>query len=306
MNQGTDWKRNVTRGFAALLAIGFMLPSLASALDDAAKKKVVDYYRRKANLPPDVKAELTGIKDSPLPGTKEATIKLLSNGNVQEVGLLMSPDGKYVIFSGTDRNRMSVGSIEDVTSDPFAAVMGKLTLDGNPSEGPKDAPVTIVEFSDFQCPYCSRAYNTLKSQVMPAYEGKIRVVYKNFPLSFHKWAESAAIAGECTFDQDEKAFWKLYSHYFDNQREITPENLKEKTLAALGEEGSGVDPDKFSDCFDNKKTADRVRADMAEGQSVGVTGTPAFLINGRFLSGAQPFPRFKAIIDDELQRAGAS
>jgi len=302
VKQATNWTTKVIRGIALLGIAGMFLPTVASALDDEAKKKVLDYYRRKANLPPEVVADLTGVKDSPLPGTKEATITLTTGGNTQEVGILMSPDGKYVIFSGVDRNRMSVGTIEDVTSDPFAAVMKKLTLKDNPSKGPEDAAVTIVEFSDFQCPYCSRAHNTLKNQVMKEYEGKVRLVYKNFPLSFHKWAEPAGIAGECAYNQDEEAFWKLYSFYFDKQREITPENIQEKTIEQL--DGTKVDVAKFNDCYDNKKTADRVRADMAEGQSVGVTGTPAFLINGRFLSGAQPFPRFKAIIDDELQRAG--
>ncbi len=302
MNSTIQWKRNLVRLLAGAVVSGFFVPTLVSAIDDGAKKTVIDYYRRKANLAPDVTAELTNVRDSKLPGTQQATIKLDNKGNIQEVDLLMSPDGKFVIFSGVDRNRMSVGTLEDVTSDPFAAVMKKLTLDKNPSKGPLDAKVTIVEFSDFQCPYCSRAYNTLKNQVLKEYGDKVRVVYKNFPLAFHKWAEASGVAGECAYDQDESAFWVLYSYYFDNQREINEGNIKEKTLEALKD--TKVDVAKFTDCYDNKKTVDRVRGDMTEGQSVGVTGTPAFLINGRFLSGAQPFARFKAIIDDELQRGG--
>jgi protein-disulfide isomerase len=304
VNSSNDWKRTVARVLAGLAATAILVPSIASALDEAAKKKVVDYYRRKANLPPEATAELTDVKDSKIAGLQQGTIKIGSAGNVQNVDILMSADGQYVIFSGVDRNRVAVGGIEDVNSDPFAEVMKRLTLDGNPSKGPADAAVTIVEFSDFQCPYCARAYTTLKTQVLKEYDGKVRVVYKNFPLSFHKWAEPAGIAGECAYEQDEAAFWLLYSYYFDNQRQLTPENIKEKTLEALKE--TSVDADKWADCFDNKKTADKIRADMAEGQSVGVTGTPAFIINGRFLSGAQPFPRFKAIIDDELARAGQS
>ena len=305
MRSTTNSTRNTVLWMIAFFGVASLLPSLAAALDDAAQKKVLDYYRRKANLPPNLETSLADIRDSKLPGTKAATIKITSGGKPQpDVNILMSPDGKYVVFSGVDRNRTAVGGIEDVTSDPFAAVMKKLTLEGNPSKGPKDAKVTIVEFSDFQCPYCSRAYNTLKNQVLKEYGDKVRVVYKNFPLSFHKWAEASGVAGECAYDQDESAFWLLYSYYFDNQRSLTPENIKEKTLEALKE--TSIDVDKFTDCYDNKKTVERVRGDMTEGQSVGVTGTPAFLINGRFLSGAQPFPRFKAIIDDELQRAGAS
>jgi protein-disulfide isomerase len=282
------------------LAAAIIAPAAASALDDAAKKKVIEYYRRKSNLPPEVGAELTKVEASSLPGIQQGTITLSSGGRTQDVSVLMSADGQYVIFSGVDRQGTSVGTLEDVNSDPFAAVMKKITIEGNPTKGPKDAKVTIVEYSDFQCPYCARAHATLKDQVLKEYGDKVRVVYKNFPLSFHKWAELAAIGGECAFDQDEAAFWMLYDYYFENQQQLTPENVKEKSLEAL--KPTSVKIDVWTDCFDNTKTADRVRGDMAEGQSVGVTGTPAFMINGRFLSGAQPFPKFKAIIDDELQR----
>ncbi len=288
---------------SAALAATFIAPTVASALDDVAKKKVIEYYRRKSNLPPEVGAELTKVEASKLNGVQQGTITLTSGGRTQEVQVLMSSDAQFVIFSGVDRQGMSVGTLEDVSSDPFAAVMKKITLDGNPSKGPKDAKVTIVEYSDFQCPYCARAHTTLKDQVIKEYGDKIRVVYKNFPLSFHKWAEPAGIANECAYDQDEAASWLLYDYYFDNQQQLTPENLKEKSLEVL--KTTSVKIDVWTDCYDNQKTADRVRADMAEGQSVGVTGTPAFMINGRFLSGAQPFPKFKAIIDDELTR-GAS
>lgn len=204
-----------------------------------------------------------------------------------------TPDGRYVVF----------GDVEDVTSDPFKAVAEKIKLEGEPSRGPKDAKVTIVEYSDFQCPYCARAHATVEEQVMKEYGGKVRLVYKHFPLGFHKWAELAAIGAECAAQQSDDAFWKLYDYYFTNQRDITPENLRDKTLAALAD--TKVDQAKFTDCYDNKKSLEKVKADMAEGQEVGVTGTPAFIINGRKLSGAQPFDRFKAIIDDELSRAGS-
>ncbi len=299
-------KAHIRRGvsgalLAGLLGASFIAPAPASA-DDAANKKVVEYYRRKANLPADVTAEVVGVTDSKMPGAKAATIELSRGGQKQKVDILMSPDGKFVVFSGADRQGQLVGIIEDVTSDPFAAVAKKITLDKNPSEGPKDAKVVIVEYSDFQCPYCARAHQTLSEQVMTAYDGKVRLVYKNFPLAFHKWAEPAGIATECVYDQDEKAFWTLYEYYFKNQQQLTPENLKEKTHEALKD--TKVDIAKFDDCFDNKKTLSRVQADMAEGQSVGVTGTPAFIINGRKISGAQPFEQFKAIIDDELARSG--
>jgi len=129
----------------------------------------------------------------------------------------------------------------------------------------------------------------------------VKFYYKHFPLPFHKWAEPGAIATECAKDQKVDAYWKLYAGLFDQQQQITPENVKEKSLGLL--EGTGVDKKKWEECYDGKKTADRVKAQTAEGQSVGVSGTPGFIINGRLVSGAQPFATFKAIIDDELASA---
>ena len=221
-----------------------------------------------------------------------ATLELSRGGQTQKQMLLMSPDGRYVVF----------GELEDVTADPFKAIAAKIKTDGKPVRGPKDAKVTIVEYSDFQCPYCARAHQTMSEQVMKEYDGKVKLVYKNFPLGFHPWAEPAAIAGACAFEQDPAAFWKLYDYFFKNQQQLNPQNVKEKAQEEL--KGTKVNMEKWNDCFDNKKTLDTIKADMAEGQAVGVTGTPAFLINGRKISGAQPFQNFKAIIDDELQRSG--
>jgi protein-disulfide isomerase len=277
-------------GLAALLAFSLAAPAVQA--DDESNKKIIDYYRRKANLPPEVEATIVEVTDAKIPGAKTGKMKLSRGGQVQEVAVLMSPDGKYVVF----------GEVEDITSDPFKAIAAKIKVEGNPVRGPKDAKVTIVEFSDFQCPYCARAHQTIADQVMKEYDGKVRLVYKNFPLGFHKWAEPAGIAGECAYEQDPDAFWKLYDGLFAQQQQITPENVKEKSTELL--KGTKVDMAKWNDCYDNKKTLDKVKADMAEGSSVGVTGTPAFLINGRKISGAQPFQNFKAVIDDELARSG--
>jgi len=273
------------------LAVSLTVVPAAYAADDAVSQRIIDYFRRKQNLPPNVQAKLTDIRDSKLGGGKEATLELSLGARKQSVNLLMSDDGKYVAFA----------AVEDVTKDPFAEVAKKITTKGQPAKGPKDAVVTIVEFSDFQCPYCARAHKTVSKDVLPAYEGKVRFVYKTFPLSFHKWAKKAAVASDCAFEQSQDAFWKLYDYYFEHQRELNETNIKEKTIEAL--KGEKFDVEKFGRCVDEEKTAARVKKDMDEGQSVGVTGTPAFIINGRTLSGAQPAQKFKAIIDDELARA---
>ena len=190
------------------------------------------------------------------------------------------------------------GQIEDVTVDPSKAVMQKIDLKGQPSKGPAGAKVTIVEYSDFQCPFCSKGYNTIEKQVLKEYGDKVRFYYKHYPLPFHPWAEPGAVAVECAKEQKPEAYWKLYASLFENQGQITPDNLKEKASGFLAD--TGVDMTKWNDCFDNKKTLAKVKAQMAEGSSVGVRGTPGFIINGRLVSGAQPFENFKTIIDDEL------
>lgn len=270
---------------AALLCGGWLLSTAQAASTDTSK--LVDYYRRKANVPPNAQVEVKDLQPSKFKGAQAGTLQV----GGRSVDFLISDDGKYAVF----------GTTEDLSVDPFKAVMEKISLKGQPIRGPKDAKVTIVEFSDFQCPFCSRGYATMENQVLKQYGDKVRFVYKNFPLSFHPWAQMGAIAAECAKQQSPDAFWTVYHGLFEHQKEITPQNVKEKVHEIL--KGSKIDMAKFDDCFDNKKTLPEVQAEMKEGQSVGVNGTPAFIINGRLVSGAQPFDNFKVVIDDELARA---
>lgn len=271
-----------------VLACAGWFAGVARAADDAAiKTKVIEYYKRKANVPPNAQVELKDLEPSKIKGAKTGV--LVVGG--QQVSVTISDDGRYAIF----------GEVDDLTADPFAGVMKKISLKGKPSKGPENAKVIIVEYSDFQCPFCSRGYQTIENQVLKEYGNKVRFYYKNLPLPMHPWAEPAAIASECAQQQKPAAFWTLYSYYFQNQKDINAQNVKDKSLEAL--KGDNIDAAKFSDCLDNKKTLDVVNADKAEASSVGVNGTPGFIINGRLISGAQPYENFKAVIDDELARA---
>jgi protein-disulfide isomerase len=162
-----------------------------------------------------------------------------------------------------------------------------------PSKGPDNAPITIVEFSDFQCPFCSRA-NTTVDEVMKQYGDKVRLVFRHFPLSFHQEAPKAAEASACADDQ--KKFWEYHDKLFANQGALKVDDLK-KHAADLG-----LDTARFNECLDSGKKAELVKKDMAAGEKVGVSGTPAFFINGVALSGAVPAEDFKAIIDAELSK----
>lgn len=160
-----------------------------------------------------------------------------------------------------------------------------------PSKGPANAPVTIVEFSDFECPFCSRV-NPSIDQVMKEYDGKVRVVFRNYPLPMHAQAPKAGEAALCADDQGK--FWEMHDRLFEHQQELSVADLKNHAKAL------GLDQTKFDECLDSGAKAAQVAQDMAEGQAAGVNGTPAFFINGRLLSGAQPFSEFKKIIDAEL------
>jgi protein-disulfide isomerase len=166
-----------------------------------------------------------------------------------------------------------------------------------PAVGPASAPVTIVEFSDFQCPFCSRLLPTME-QVKAKYGDKVRIVFRQFPLNFHQFAQKAAEASLCANEQGK--FWQMHDAMFQNQQALAVEQLKAKA-AELGLNG-----EQFNACLDQGKFVAQVQADMEEGTKVGVNGTPAMFINGRFLSGAQPLGEITKVIDDELQRKGGS
>lgn len=170
----------------------------------------------------------------------------------------------------------------------------KVVSADHPSKGPAGAPITIVEFGDFQCPFCRAAEGTVK-QMLQQYDGKVRLVYMDFPLSFHSHAMDAARAGRCAEDQGK--FWQYHDALFADQRKLSPTDLK-ATAAKLG-----LDAKRFNACFDDDKHAAGIKADIAQGRSLGVSGTPTFFINGRALEGALPPAQFSQIINEELARA---
>jgi protein-disulfide isomerase len=169
-----------------------------------------------------------------------------------------------------------------------------------PVKGAKDALVTIVEFSDFQCPFCSRVEPTIE-KVLEEYKDKVRVVWRNNPLPFHKEAMPAAqLAMEAKAQGGDEKFWAAHKKLFENQKALSRPDL-EKYAQELG-----LDAAKVKAALDGDTHQKAVKADQAVAQRLGARGTPAFFINGRFLSGAQPLPRFKEIIDDEIKRAEAA
>jgi predicted DsbA family dithiol-disulfide isomerase len=169
--------------------------------------------------------------------------------------------------------------------------------EGHPWTGGKDARVTIVEFSDFQCPYCRAAEPALKN-VRAKYGDKVKLVYMDFPLGMHQHAMDAAVAGRCASDQDK--FWQFHDAMFADQTKLDPASLKANAAKI------GLDTKKFNDCFDAKAAVPGIKADQAQGEQLGVSGTPTFFVNGREMVGAETEQGFSDVIDDELAHPKAS
>ncbi len=184
------------------------------------------------------------------------------------------------------------------------APQGKISVDAGhlPAVGNEDAKVEMIEFSDFECPFCKRYFDETFSQIKKDYvdTGKIKLSYRHFPLDFHPAALPSALASECANEQGK--FWEYHDLIFTEQEKIAGKTAdviigQLKTWA----QGLGLNTNQFGTCLDNQTYAEKVTQDLNDGKTAGVSGTPSFFINGKLLVGAQPYDAFKAIIDEELK-----
>lgn len=229
----------------------------------------------------------------------ESFYKIDFNIGDQKFESYVTKEGRFLFPQG-----INLDEELDVTgkaSEPNVPERNKAELseDDDPSIGPKDAPITIIEFSDYQCPFCARAEPAVK-RVLEFYKGKVNFVYRDFPLSFHQYAQKAAEASECADEQGK--FWQYHDILFEKQSEWSSGGVLKLKEYAIG---LGLDSKKFNECLDSGKYANEVQKDIEDGQNYGVSGTPAFFINGIEVSGAQPFDVFQKIIDAELNKQPA-
>ncbi|HEY7316570.1 MAG TPA: thioredoxin domain-containing protein [Candidatus Binatia bacterium] len=181
-----------------------------------------------------------------------------------------------------------------VNLQPPPVIRVEVSIKDAPFRGPADAPVTLVEFSDFECPFCKRAHPTLM-QLLEKYAGKVKLVYRDYPLeSIHPQARGAAEAARCA--QDQGKFWEYYDLLFTESPKLSPDDLKRYATQV------GLDGAKFDACVAGGAHKAVIQRDLDEGNRLGITGTPAFFVNGRPLTGAQPLEAFTRVIDDELAR----
>ena len=245
---------------------------------------------------------LRKLVETRVPLVSEAEAKKFFEDNKERLGQLgQKPfeEVRDIVIQGVtgEKRREAVGSIiaelkekagvQVLLRAPRIAVAAT-----GPAKGPATAKVTIVEFSDFQCPYCSKGKKVI-DEVVKMYGDKVRVVFRDFPLDFHDKAQKAAEAGLCANDQNK--FWEMHDWMFDNQQTLDVDTLKAAARKL------GLDGAKFDQCLTSNQHEADVKANMNDGRKAGVSGTPAFFVNGVMLSGAQPIERFKSEIDRALK-----
>ena len=203
-------------------------------------------------------------------------------------------DSKKVAANNQAANIQQAGSVVNVSADDDAVL------------GDPNAPVTIIEFSDFQCPFCRKFYTETLPQIKKDYllTGKAKLVYRDFPLvQIHPGATPAAEGAECAREQGK--FWEMHDAIFDEQGKLGSGTVQFTALDVKKWAANiGLNASKFNQCLDSGKYKQEVEKDLADGSAAGVNGTPATFINGRLVSGAQPFVAFKVIIDEELKKLG--
>jgi len=281
--------------FTALLILAVAPLAWSAPAKSALDKATLEAYLRHVDL---YRGEVTFKIDDPkpskyLPGFSEVLVHLIYNNVEKDELYYISADGQIIIK----------GDIYDLNKRPFQANLDKLTLADQPSFGPADAPVTIVEFGDFECPDCRMEAPILRHNLTEAFGGKVRVVFKNFPLeSVHPWARAAAIVGRCVYHQDQSAFWKFYDWIYDNQEKITGDNLSAKVLEWAAQ--NGVDATQLGRCIDSKATEPEVDRSIAEGRALGIQGTPTLFINGRKIGGLV-WPDLQMVVNKEVEYSSA-
>jgi protein-disulfide isomerase len=238
---------------------------------------------------PDVKVTLGPLTDSVAADYYVVPVQVVMNGQTESGEVYVSKDGKTLLR----------GEIYDMYTDPFAANRAKIHVEGSPTKGPADASVTLVEFSDFECPHCRALWDAMKT--VEARYPQVQIVYKDFPLTnIHPWAQTAALGGHCAFTQSPAAFWKMQDSIFENQDVLSPENIWDKLVEFATT--AGLNGDTFKACLASPEAQKAIDSSHAEGVALGVNSTPTVYINGRPLVGGDP-AMLVQYIDFELATA---
>ena len=248
--------------------------STASAAGQPSLQKTLEAYLRHLYAwGPEVQLTFSPPTQSEIPGLLETTVHLRSGENSETAKMYVSKDGKYLFR----------GELAELSKDPLAEARSLIQLKDAPSMGDAKAPVTIVEFSDFECPVCRSLHDVVRT-LLPQYP-QVRVVFKDFPLeTIHPWARIAALTGRCAYQQDPKAFWKIYDAIYDHQEIISAENAWAKMNEFAGQ--AALNADVFRACLASPEASAAVDSSRKNGQQLEIASTPTVFVNGRRMVGA--------------------
>ncbi len=255
------------------------------------------YLQKRFRLPSVDQVKLGPMIQSPLAGLFGRQLQVTNDKGESRAGIL---------FTDKSEDKFVIGEYMDLSRDPWGRVnMGAVHSDDRPALGPAGAPVTIVEFADFECPFCAHAFGMLETLANTTRKGQVRVIFKNFPLNGHPWAIKGAEAAECARLQNPDAFWEFARDFYTNQGSINADNVQKHIddLAAKLK----LDGPSLKACMGGSAAMDRIKQDVADGGALRVTSTPTFFINGIPVVGLPDDKTLDFVVSSELsQTAHAS
>src|SRR5208282_3603847 len=287
------------RAFLVLLMIclGCSAQSPPSDVMRLVERQVRAHYA----IPLDVKVVVGTLRSSEFPNYDALTVTIGGPNKKQDLDFLLSRDHKALVrFTRFD-----------LTSDPYAEIMKKIDVSGRPTRGNKDAKVTVVNYDDFECPFCSRMHSTLFPELFKEYGDRVLFIYKDYPLEeIHPWAVHAAVNANCLGAQNNDAYWDYADYLHGNQDSIKAKghdgwNAELDKLATLQAQKHNLDVAKLHACV-KAQDEKAVRASMREGDTLGVDATPTMFVNGQKLDGAVPPDEVRLALDQALKDAGVA
>jgi hypothetical protein len=255
------------------------------ALQQGSAAELIGDIRKVTKLPPQTEFKIGAFDKTPYPQFLRSVITA-SDGKKTEIA---------EFYITQDRRTGILGLVLPFRED---FVRGMIKTEDMPSIGPSNAAVTVVEYADLQCPMCARLHEFLEKQLVPKYGGKVRVIFKEFPLPFHDWSAAGAVANECAYQINPSAFSVFRTLIFADQSAINTANLREHLLS-LGE-AAGLNRSRLAACMDSKASLSRVEAARQEGVALSIHKTPTSFVNGRIVIGLPPAATFDKIIDEAL------
>jgi len=287
-----------------LLLLLVCLGCVAQSAPPDVARKIEHQVRSFYTIPVEVKVTVGAISPSTeIPGYDAVSVTIGGGDSKQK-------DYKFLLSK--DRATLLRLTKFDLTKDPFVELMSKIDVNGRPTRGAKSAKVVVVNFDDFECPYCSSMHQTLFPEIFSEYGDRVTFIYKDDPLAeIHPWAVHAAVDANCLAAQSGDAFWDFADYIHANKREVDAEKTPAARFAAVDKitmlqgQKHNLDAAKLQSCV-KAQNEDAVRASMKEAEGLGVNGTPALFINGQKIDGAVPIAEVRAALDAALRDAGES